>query len=160
MLYILIILCIVLCIVRFILFNIFKNISEYNTALEAMKAYKRYSFFSKAIIIAFVVIVIVALAGTVYVCNSDFLTTTEQSNSIYQVTDFNVKRSQYNLIGEYETKYTATVEENFKMEISDKSIGTEIICNNYNPTTVTVEENHYFKWWFLCPYDTYTYTFS
>ena len=156
-------LLIILCIVSFILLNMFKcNILELRpiSVPADMKAYKRYSFFSKAIIIAFVVIVIVALAGTVYVCNSDFLTTTEQSNSTYQVTDFNVKRSQYNLIGEYETKYTATVEENFNIEVSDKSIGTEIICNNYNPTTITVEENHYFKWWFLCPYDTYTYTFS
>lgn len=112
------------------------------------------------VIIFLVFFIISAVIGTVIMCNSDFLTPVEQSSNTYQVTDFSAERSTYNLIGDYEIKYTITVEENFKIVISSKDYGTEIICDNYNPKTVTVEESHCFKWWFLCPYDTYTYTLS
>lgn len=118
---------------------------------------KRHLYLAR---IFFVFFIVSAFAGTVIMCNSDFLTTGEQSSNTYQVTEFSAERSTYNLIGDYETKYTITVEQNFKIEISSKDSGTEIICDNYNPKTVTVEENHYFKWWFLCPYDTYTYTLA
>ncbi len=104
--------------------------------------------------------IVSAIVGTVIVCNSDFLSiTTEESSNTYQITDFSAEKSTYNLIGNYETKYSITIEDNFFIEISSEDFGTEIICDNYNPTTVTIEENHYFKLWFLCPCDTYTYTF-
>lgn len=101
------------------------------------------------------------IAGTIVTSCSDFLSmTTEKSSNTYQVTDFSAKKEAYNLIGDYETKYSITIDDNLLIEISSQDFGTEIICNNYNPTTVILEERHYFKWWFLSPYTTYTYTLS
>lgn len=107
--------------------------------------------------------IVSAIVGTVIVCNSDFLSiTTEESSNTYQVTDFSAEKSKNNLLfdDDYETNYLFIIENNFIVEISSKDLDTEIICDNYNPTTVTVEEHHYFKLWFLCPCDTYTYLFS
>lgn len=110
-------------------------------------------------IILFIFFTVSAIVGTVIVCNSDFLnTTTEESSNTYQVTDFSAEKNTYNLIGDYEIKYSITVEDNFLIDVSSKNFGVEIICDNYNPTIVTVEESHCFNWWFLFPYNTFTYT--
>lgn len=58
------------------------------------------------------------------------------------------------------TKYSFTVNDNFSVKSISENKNTKITCNTYNPTTVNIVERHYFKWWFLCTYDTYTYTFS
>lgn len=112
-------------------------------------------------IILIVFFIVITISGTIFTSCSDFLSvTTEESSNTYQVTDFSAEHSPYNLIGNYETKYSITIEDNLLIEISSRDSGTEIICDNYNPKTVKIEESHYFKWWFLCPYDTYTYTLS
>lgn len=124
---------------------------------DLFKRTQRHMYLSIILILFFT---ISAVVGTVIVCNSNFLSiTTEESSNTYKVTDFSAERSAYNLVGDYETKYSITVD-NLLIEVSSQDIGVEIICNNYKPTTVTVEESHYFKWWFLSPYDTCTYTLS
>lgn len=131
---------------------------DYNHHFCLYKKLRRQMYLSIILLIFFIVGTIV---GTIFTSCSDFLSvTTEESSNTYQVTDFSAEKSTYNLIGNYETKYSITIEDNFLIEISSEDFGTEIICDNYNPTTVTVEESHYFKWWFLCPCNTYTYILS
>lgn len=114
-------------------------------------------------IIMLIFFIISSIVGTVFVCNSNFLSiTTEGSSNTYQVTDFSASKSKNNLLfdGDYETIYSITIEDNFLIEISSQDFGTEVICDTYNPTTITIDEEHYFKWWFMCSYDTYTYKLS
>ncbi len=112
-------------------------------------------------IIFIVFFIVITIAGTIFTSCSDFLSvTTGETSNTYQVTDFSAEHSTYNLIGNYETKYSITIEDNLLIDISSQDFGTKIICDNYNPKTVKIEESHYFKWWFLFPYDTYTYTLS
>lgn len=127
---------------------------------ELFKKSKRHLCLAIILLIFFIVS---AIVGTVIACNSDFLSiTTEESSDTYQVTEFSALKSKNNLFfdGDYETNYSIIIEDNFLIRISSKDSDTEIICDSYNPTRVTIEEEHYFKWWFLCPYDTYTYKLS
>lgn len=126
------------------------------------KKWKRYLYLEIILFVLVLVFFIVStIAGTIFTSCSDFLSvTTGETSNTYQVTDFSAEHSTYNLIGNYETKYSITIEDNLLIEIISQDFGTKIICDNYNPKTVKIEESHYFKWWFLCPYDTYTYTLS
>lgn len=64
------------------------------------------------------------------------------------ITEFSAAKSKNSILfdGDYETNYSFIIEDNFLIKISSNDSDTEIICDNYNPTTVTVEEHHYFKW--------------
>lgn len=138
--------------------NLYFDVPTKKEELALYKERKRHMCLSLILLIVFF---ISAIVGTVIVCNSNFLSmTTDESSNTYQVTEFSAEKSTYNLVGDYETKYSITIEDNFLIEISTRDVGVEVICNNYNPTTVTFEEKHYFKWWFLSPYASYTYTLS
>lgn len=132
---------------------------DYNHHFCLYKKLRRHMYLSIILLIFFIV---GTIAGTIFTSCSDFLSvTTEKSSNTYQITDFSAVKSKNDLIGAdyYETKYSFIIEDNFFTKISSRDSDIEIICDNYNPTTVTIEENHYFKLWFLCPCDTYTYTF-
>ena len=129
---------------------------DYHTEKDLYIKLRHHIYLAITLLVLFI---ISAVVGTIFTSCSDFLSvTTEESSNTYQVTDFSAEKSAYNLIGDYETKYSITIEDNYLIEISTTDSGVEVICNNYNPTTVTFEEKHYFKWWFLFPCDTFTYT--
>lgn len=131
---------------------------DYHTEKDLYIKLRHHIYLAITLLVLFI---ISAVVGTIFTSCSDFLSvTTEESSNTYQVTDFSAEKSAYNLIGDYETKYSITIEDNYLIEISTTDSGVEVICNNYNPTTVTFEEKHYFKWWFLSSYTTYTYTLS
>lgn len=161
MLYLLII-CIVICaIVCWCkIHDIIYSDCDYNHHYCLYKKLRRHMYLS---IILLIFIILSVIVGTVIACNSDFLSiTTEESSNTYQVTDFSAVKSKKNLSfdGDYETNYSITIEDDFLIKISSQDSDTKIICDNYNPTTVTIEKNHYFKWWFLSTVDAYKYTFS
>ncbi len=128
---------------------------DYHTEKDLYIKLRHHIYLAITLLVLFI---ISAVVGTIFTSCSDFLSvTTEESSNTYQVTDFSAEKSAYNLIGDYETKYSITIEDNYLIEISTTDSGVEVICNNYNPSMVTVEESHCFNWWFLFPCNTFTY---